>query len=127
VARTAPISREIDCIAGLDEEAVQSDELLKQYVLQNLSSFHHALGTAPMGREGDPNAVVDEHGKVHGVENLWIADASIIPSIPRVIPNMICMVIGKRIGHWLVAELGGVTPSNGLSHRSHSCADAVTA
>ena len=129
VARSAPISREIERIAGLDEEAVQSDELLKQYVLQNLSSFHHALGTAPMGREGDPNAVVDEHGKVHGVENLWIADASIIPSIPRVIPNMICMVIGQRIGDWLSTELlrGGVTPSNSVSQRSQSCADAVTA
>jgi choline dehydrogenase len=127
VACSEPLSREIERIAGLDQETVGSDELLKHYVLKNLSSFHHALGTAPMGREGDPNAVVDQHGKVHGVENLWIADASIIPSIPRVIPNMICMVIGKRIGHWLAAEAisGGVTFSNIHSQRSLSCADAV--
>ncbi|MFL5154144.1 MAG: GMC family oxidoreductase [Microvirga sp.] len=84
------------------------DALLRQYVLKNLSSFHHALGTAPMGRNGDPNAVVDQYGKVRGFENLWLADASIMPAIPRVIPNLICMVIGTRIGHWLALRHAGL-------------------
>ena len=57
-----------------------------------------------MGPEEDPTSVVDQYGKVRGVENLYVADASIIPAIPRTVPNLTCMVLGKRIGDWLSGQ-----------------------
>ena len=54
-----------------------------------------------MGPESDPTAVVDAHGKVHGVDNLYVADASIMPVVPRANTNIPALVVGERISAWL--------------------------
>jgi len=63
--------------------------------------YYHAVGTCKMGPESDPTAVVDAHGKVHGVDNLYVADASIIPVVPRANTNIPALVVGERISAWL--------------------------
>ena len=45
----------------------------------------------------DPQAVVDELGKVHGTDNIYVADASVIPTIPRANTNLPTLVIAERI------------------------------
>jgi choline dehydrogenase len=72
-------------------EAVRDDNL----------HYYHPVGTCKMGPESDPSAVVDARGKVHGVDNLFVADASIIPVIPRANTNIPALVVGERIGAWL--------------------------
>jgi choline dehydrogenase len=73
--------------AGLivEEEApgvtVQSDEQLRDFVKYQ-SWGHHASCTCPIGRDGDPNAVLDGNFRVRGVENLRVVDASVFPRIP---------------------------------------------
>jgi choline dehydrogenase-like flavoprotein len=54
-----------------------------------------------MGQLGDAHAVVGPDGRVHGTENVYIADASIIPEIPRAPINLTCMVVGLRIADLL--------------------------
>ncbi len=54
-----------------------------------------------MGPESDPTAVVNDHGKVHGVDNLYVADASIMPVVPRANTNIPALVVGERIAAWL--------------------------
>ena len=63
--------------------------------------YYHAVGTCKMGPESDPSAVVDPRGKVYGVDNLYVADASIIPVVPRANTNIPALVVGERIAAWL--------------------------
>ena len=63
--------------------------------------YYHPVGTCKMGPESDPAAVVDARGKVHGVDNLYVADASIIPVVPRANTNIPALVVGERISAWL--------------------------
>ena len=54
-----------------------------------------------MGPREDPLAVVDSMGRSHHVDQLVIADASIMPSVPRANTNLTCFMIGEQIGEWL--------------------------
>jgi choline dehydrogenase len=50
-----------------------------------------------MGPSPDGGDVVDGVGRVHGLTNVYIADASIVPIIPRANINLTCFVIGSRV------------------------------
>jgi choline dehydrogenase-like flavoprotein len=63
--------------------------------------YFHPVGTCKMSPESDPSAVVDARGKVHGVDNLYVADASIMPVVPRANTNIPALVVGERISAWL--------------------------
>ena len=67
-------------------------------------SGYHPCGTAKMGPAEDPMAVVDTMGRCHGLEQLVVADASIMPSVPRANTNLTCFMIGERIGEWVRTE-----------------------
>ena len=49
----------------------------------------------------DPGAVVGQYGRVHGVMGLRVADASIMPTIPRANTNLTCIAIGERVAGWM--------------------------
>ncbi len=66
-----------------------SDELEEVAV-----SLHHAVGTCRMGPGAD--CVVDAALRVHGIAGLRVADASIMPVIPRAHPNATVMVIAEK-------------------------------
>jgi choline dehydrogenase len=53
-----------------------------------------------MGPAGDDMAVVDQYGRCHAIEGLAIADASIMPSVPRANTNLTSIMIGEMIGEW---------------------------
>jgi choline dehydrogenase len=57
-----------------------------------------------MGPREDPLAVVDSRGRCHGVEQLVVADASIMPFVPRANTNLTCIMIGEKIGEWIRTE-----------------------
>ena len=103
IATSAPMVQETDRIVGLSEEIVSSDERLAAYVLDNVGTYCHALGTARMGPDGDPGSVVDQHCRVRGIDDLWVVDASVIPAVPRVPLNLIAIMIGERVADWLRA------------------------
>ena len=63
--------------------------------------YYHPVGTCKMGPESDLTAVVDSRGKVRGTDNLYVADASIMPVVPRANTNIPALVIGERISTWL--------------------------
>ena len=46
-------------------------------------------------------AVVDQHCRVRGIENLRVVDASIMPTIPRANINLTCIMIGEHAADWL--------------------------
>jgi choline dehydrogenase len=68
----------------------------------NIASYCHPAGTCAMGPESDPAAVVDATGQVHGVADLHVADASIMPAITRANINLPTAMIGARIATQLL-------------------------
>jgi choline dehydrogenase len=64
-------------------------------------SGYHPCGTVKMGPASDPGAVVDQHGRLHALDGLVVADASIMPSVPRANTNLTSIMIGEMIGEWL--------------------------
>ena len=63
-----------------DDDQLISDGTLDDWMARNVRTSHHAAGTCKMGPESDSMAVVDQHGKLHGIDGLRVADASIMPS-----------------------------------------------
>lgn len=60
------------------------------------STSQHLCGTAPMGVDGDPRAVVDPRCRVRGIDNLWVIDGSILPAITGRGPHATIVMIGHR-------------------------------
>jgi choline dehydrogenase len=79
-----------------------TDSELEAEVWANVRTYHHPVGTCAMGP--DPRrAVVDSKGRVHGVEQLLVADASIMPEIPSANTNLPTIMIAERIAATLTS------------------------
>ncbi|CAM5624320.1 choline dehydrogenase [Streptomyces avidinii] len=96
LAATAPLRA-----LGLTETAPGPDlvsaEQVEGYLRGNVKAYPHVCGTAPMGTEADPHAVVDSHGRVHGVPGLRVVDASILPDAPSVATNLTVIMAAELI------------------------------
>ena len=88
--------------AVLGSAATQHDPL------RHIVNYCHPAGSAKMGPASDPAAVVDNLGAVHGVEGLYVCDASVMPAISRGNINLPTAMIGARIA----AGLLGMTPAD---------------
>ena len=55
-----------------------------------------------MGPEHDPDAVCDADGKVRGLDNVYVADCSLIPEAPRGFPMLPTIAIGQKVARWLL-------------------------
>ena len=64
-------------------------------------SGYHPSGTAPMGADDDPTAVTDGRGRVRGIEGLYVADASLMPTLPSANTHLATLMIGERLGEWV--------------------------
>ena len=73
---------------------VTSDEALDAFIRRSCSVTQHPVGTCKMGH--DDMAVVDPLLKVHGVEGLRVADASIMPTVPGANTNASAIMIGEK-------------------------------
>jgi choline dehydrogenase len=111
LAKGLELARELAHTAPLDEfctddepfAAVGGDRVevptgnaaeLRRFVAANATTVWHPVGTCRMGR--DELAVVDPQLRVHGVDRLRVADASVMPTIPRGNTNAPCIMIGER-------------------------------
>ena len=75
----------------------QSDEALDQCLTAKTASQWHLSGTARMGSSTDKGAVVDSHGRVHGVNGLRVADASIMPVVTNGNTNAPTLMIAEKL------------------------------
>src|SRR5262249_27993201 len=88
-------------IAPTDAD-LASDEALGAWMLREVTHTHHLSGTCKMGPASDSMAVVDETGRVHGLEGIRVADASLMPDCIRANTNATCMMIGERVADLMV-------------------------
>jgi choline dehydrogenase len=89
------IGSEIGALAGLE-----NDELAEG-IRRTHGHYYHPVGTARMGRTDDPQAVCDASGRVLGIEQLWVGDCALIPTIPRANTNIPAVVVGTRVAREL--------------------------
>jgi choline dehydrogenase len=84
---------------------VSSDEELEAYVRGTVVTYHHQVGTCKMGL--DAMAVVDPRTlKVHGLEGIRIADASVMPLIPTGNTNAPSVLIGEKAAQFITGASG---------------------
>lgn len=74
---------------------VKSDEEILSYIRGNAHTAYHPIGTCRMGPAG-PKTVVDDKLKVHGLDGLRVADASIFPTMPSGNTNAPCIMVGEK-------------------------------
>jgi choline dehydrogenase-like flavoprotein len=84
-----------------------TDEQLDEWIGTHLATALHSAGTARMGPADDPDAVVDTHGRVHGVEGLRVADASILPVVPSRGTSNTAVMLGERVAELMACEESG--------------------
>ena len=82
-------------------DELASDEALDAYILREATTGQHISGTCKMGPESDTMAVVNQYGMVHGMENLRIVDASIMPDCIRANTNVTTMMIAERVSDFI--------------------------
>nr|WP_136252149.1 GMC family oxidoreductase N-terminal domain-containing protein [Ningiella ruwaisensis] len=79
VARTQPLARQSwEFIPG---DIVQTDEEIEEYLRENAETVYHPAGTCKMGAKDDHTAVVNPDLTLKGIENISIADASVMPKL----------------------------------------------
>ena len=89
---------------GPSDEVIESDDALDEWIMREATTGQHISGTCKMGPASDPMAVVDQHGKVHGLNGLRVVDASIMPDCIRANTNVTTMMIGERISELILQE-----------------------
>ena len=78
-----------------------SDEALDEWMMRTVTTSMHMAGTCKMGPSSDPMAVVDQYGRVHGIEGLRVADASVMPDCVRANTATTTMMIGERVADFI--------------------------
>ena len=72
-----------------------------EFARKTYDSYHHGVGTCKMGPASDDLAVVDQRLRVHGIANLWVGDASIMPVVSRANTNLTSIMIGERLADFV--------------------------
>ena len=75
----------------LDRELRPGQLAPEEYVRSTIRGYFHPAGTCPIG------AVVDASGRVHGIAGLVVADASVMPTLPRANTNLTTAAVAERL------------------------------
>ena len=84
-----------------EEADLESDDSLDAWMMRTVGTSHHISGTCKMGPASDGMAVVDQYGRVHGLEGLRVVDASIMPDCIRANTNATTLMIGERVSDFI--------------------------
>ena len=103
----------------------RSDAQIDNYIRSTAMGDNHAVGTCRMGSDDD--SVVDDKLRVHGVDNLRIADASVIPRVISGNTNAPVIMIAERAADFILSSWPVLaTPGPPGSHTQYSrCTGAV--
>jgi choline dehydrogenase len=104
---------------------VRTDDEILDFARQRGGTVYHHNGTARMGPDSDPDAVVDARLRVRGVEGLRVADASIMPAPISGPTNASVIMIGEKAADMILQD--AVRPlRQGVEHSSNR-SDSVDA
>lgn len=109
-------AREIVAQQGMSEwagkelfpgEDVQSDEEIADYIRRTHNTVYHPAGSCRMGPVEDADSPLDPQLRVKGVTGLRVADASVMPELVTVNPNITVYMIGERAAELIAEERQG--------------------
>jgi len=105
IAKTEPMKSKLkgEIVDKTIPHPPESDEYLREYIKRMALTVYHPVGTAKMGKIGDPTTVVDPRGRVKGIQGLRVFDASILPDLPSGNTNAPAILIGEK-GAGLIKE-----------------------
>jgi 5-(hydroxymethyl)furfural/furfural oxidase len=83
------------------------EEALHAFIRKSVFGVWHASGTCRMGPASDRQAVTDVEGRVHGVENLRVVDASLMPSLPSANTNIPTIMMAEKIADAILSRRHG--------------------
>ena len=83
---------------------IQSEEDLKRAAGDLGTTIFHPVGTCKMGPQHDPEAVVDDELRVHGIKGLRVIDASIMPTITSGNTNAPAIMIGEKLSDMILED-----------------------
>jgi choline dehydrogenase len=101
---SGPLARHIDR-PFLPADRVRSEGDIVEHLRQNTQTLYHPVGTCAMG-QGE-QTVVDPELRVRGVDGLRVADASVMPVVPRGNTNAATVMIGERAADLIRGNTGG--------------------
>ena len=81
---------------------ISGRQAIEHFIDRAAVHYYHPAGSCKMGPPADPAAVVGADGQVHGIEGLYVADASLMPAVISGNTNMPTTVIGERIARSLL-------------------------
>jgi choline dehydrogenase len=96
IALSPAFASRTQSLGVLEPAQFDDDKAVESYVQSFCVPWYHASGTCRMGPDPSTGAVVDQHGRVHGVTNLRVFDASIMPVIPRANTNVSTIALAER-------------------------------
>jgi choline dehydrogenase len=76
---------------------------LREVVRSSTPAYAHPTSTCRMGRTA-ADSVVDQTGRVHGLTDVWVIDASIMPCQPSVPTNATTMMLAERCAAWMTGR-----------------------
>ncbi|GAA0248176.1 GMC family oxidoreductase [Cryptosporangium japonicum] len=94
--RSGPLAAHVASITGPDARTLADDGALDRWLRTHLNSNFHLSGSARMGPDGDPGAVVDGSLAVRGVAGLRVVDTSVLPAVPRRGTNATAVMLAER-------------------------------
>lgn len=79
--------------------------------MHTFAHYWHPVGTCAMGVDWASGAVVDGTGRVHGVDNLHVMDASVFPSVPRATTHTpVLLVVDRLVDDFIAGLSAGAFP-----------------
>jgi choline dehydrogenase len=102
IAAAAPLAGVIETEERPGPKAA-SDEALVDYLRATGATAYHPVGTCRIGTDSE-QSVVDTRLRVHGLQCLRVADASVLPSIAATNTNAIAFVTGERVAAMALEE-----------------------
>jgi choline dehydrogenase len=104
--QTQPLADMIEEVTFPRPGSELDDATIAGLCRRRAGSGYHPCGTVKMGPASDPLVVVNQHGCCHALEQLVVADASIVPGVPRANTNLTSIMIGEMVGEWLRTRPG---------------------
>jgi len=99
-----PLRDLLDAVVIPDPARPLDDDSMNDFVRRAAFSAYHPCGTLRMAPSSDARAIVDALGRAYAVDQLVVADSSIMPTVPRANTNLTTIMIGEKIGEALRTE-----------------------
>ena len=99
--RHAAFDQIVDERVAPSDDVLRSDDALDSWMKREVVTAHHVSSTCKMGPSSDPMAVVDQFGRVYGVDGLRIVDASIMPDTVRANLNLTVIAMAERAADFI--------------------------